>query len=288
MTPGNNLRPDLGRSFVSFLWSFLDMPQWARHRNRLRWFTCSYVQKSQMKNASISINNIAKAILLDLFRNTERNFETTGILLRHGSETLIVRMRFATSPQDWLAQVEMYGMKGQCGLNPCPLCDNCMGRRAFFEDDSSISHVLSPMYGLSLLTLNQVVIIYLRKHIATTIATNVQREDTSSSSARSVFFFLKKKTLLPSQQKQLSFCSIRRHLLFFSKNTYSSCSTTRNFLPFNKNTFRLVQLEEMYSSSTRTHFFLLNRKTILFSNKNTFPPAQQEDILPCRAKPYTY
>ena len=146
VTPGNNLRPDNGRSFVSFLWSVLELPRFLRNRSRMRWFTYSYVLKKDMKSANISIANIARAILLDLFRDTDRNFETTGILLRHGEETQVLRMSFTTCPQDWLAHVDMYNLKGQAGLNPCPLCDNCMGRRAFFEDNSGFSHVLSPVY----------------------------------------------------------------------------------------------------------------------------------------------
>ena len=147
VTPGNNLRPDAGRTFVSFMWSFLELPQWMKNRNRLRWFVFTYVGKSKMKSANIEITNIVKAIMLDMFRDPECNFETTGVLLRHGAETLTARMKFQTCPQDWLAQVEMFGMKGQAGLNPCPLCDNCMGRRALFEDDSGFSHVLSPVYS---------------------------------------------------------------------------------------------------------------------------------------------
>ena len=146
VTPGNNLRPDCGRTFTSFLWSFLELPQWMKHRAELRWFTFSYVLKTQMKTAKVTISDIAKAILLDMFRNQDCNFETTGVLMKHGSQSQIVQMKFETCPQDWLAQVDMFSMKGQSGLNPCPLCDNCMGRRAFFEDESGFSHVLSPEY----------------------------------------------------------------------------------------------------------------------------------------------
>ena len=55
VTPGNNLRPDCGRSFVSFLWSWLDLPQWLRSRERLRWITCSYVGKKMMKKHNFTV-----------------------------------------------------------------------------------------------------------------------------------------------------------------------------------------------------------------------------------------
>ena len=55
VTPGNNLRPDCGRSFVSFLWSWLDLPIWLRSRERLRWITCTYVGKRDMKQHKITV-----------------------------------------------------------------------------------------------------------------------------------------------------------------------------------------------------------------------------------------
>ena len=55
VTPGNNLRPDCGRAFVSFLWSWLDLPLWLRSREHLRWITCSYVEKSMMKKHKFTV-----------------------------------------------------------------------------------------------------------------------------------------------------------------------------------------------------------------------------------------
>ena len=55
VTPGNNLRPDCGRSFVSFLWTWLDLPLWMRSREILRWITCSYVGKKMMKKHKFTV-----------------------------------------------------------------------------------------------------------------------------------------------------------------------------------------------------------------------------------------
>ena len=146
VTPGNNLRPDLGRSFLSFLWVFLEMPLWLRNRGRVRWFTMTYILKRVMKDYGIHVRDITKAILLKLFRHGDFNLSQTGILLEHGTEKFLVVLIPTCVAQDYEAHQVMFDLKGPSGLNPCPFCDNCIGRRAYFEDDSGFEHVLSPRY----------------------------------------------------------------------------------------------------------------------------------------------
>lgn len=55
-------------------------------------------------------------------------------------------MRFASSPQDFLAHVDAFGLKGASALCPCPACDNCIGRREYFDDDSGSCHVYSSSF----------------------------------------------------------------------------------------------------------------------------------------------
>ena len=94
--------------------------------------------------------HVCKAILETLFRKNDFDFERSGILVRHGAEELIVRMRFTCCVQDYLAHCDIFGFKGANALSPCPLCDNCLGRREYFEDSSGFAHVLSPMYWVRL------------------------------------------------------------------------------------------------------------------------------------------
>ena len=146
VTPGNNLRPDCGRSFISFLWSWMELPPWMRHRPHIRWLTSCYCTKRFMDDNNFTTMHLFKAILVFMFRNYDFN-AFTGVMLRHGSEELLVRMVFQASPQDFLAHCEVFGLKGASSLSPCPLCDNVIGHRAYFEDNSGFVHVVSPMLG---------------------------------------------------------------------------------------------------------------------------------------------
>jgi len=146
VTPGNNHRPDVGRSFLSFLWTFLEMPMWLRNRGRLRWFTMSYILKRTMKNYGMHVRDITKAILFKLFRRGDFNLSHTGLLLEHGNEQLMVVFTPSCVTQDFEAHQVMFDLKGAAGLNPCPYCDNSIGRREFFQDESGFEHILSARY----------------------------------------------------------------------------------------------------------------------------------------------
>ena len=49
-TPGNQLRPDHGRSFEAVYWTLLEMPEHMRHRVA-NWFTYMYVQVKDLNAA---------------------------------------------------------------------------------------------------------------------------------------------------------------------------------------------------------------------------------------------
>ena len=148
VVPGNNLRPDDGRAFVSFLWSIMELPRWIRMRGRLRWFTLFYITKKDMKRLGLDIPQLTKAILRKLFGSEDDFNFLTGIPLQHNGEEFILRMkpRIAT-PQDFEAHVYMFNLKGASGMNPCPCCENGIGiPREYFEDDSGFVHVYSSHY----------------------------------------------------------------------------------------------------------------------------------------------
>ena len=72
----------------------------------------------------------------------------TGVLLRHGGESVFVKMEFDAMPEDALAHKHVWNLKGASAKAPCPECCNCMGRCPRFElDPDGYVHVLSPDYG---------------------------------------------------------------------------------------------------------------------------------------------
>ena len=148
VTPGNNLRPDHGRKFESFLWSVLELPPWVKSRGRFRWFTFLYLTKEEMNTNRIHVHHVFKAILLMLFgANDDFNFATTGIRLRHETKQAIFRMKYDCSPQDFEAHAVLWGLKGAGALMPCPKCDNCIGVcRKYFSDDSGFAHIYDADY----------------------------------------------------------------------------------------------------------------------------------------------
>ena len=80
------------------------------------------------------------------FLHPDRDLQQIGIRLQHGDRYFTLRMEFAFNPQDFAAHADMYDLKGANALAPCPHCDNCLGRRGFFDDDGSITHVHSWKY----------------------------------------------------------------------------------------------------------------------------------------------
>jgi hypothetical protein len=146
VTPGNVHRADAGRQFVSFLWSMLEIPDHHRGRDRLRWFLAAYVEKKKMDEHNITVGHVFMALLRYYFKGHDYNFSTTGIKIKNGSDELIVLARFSCTPQDYLAHVDLYCLKGSSALAPCAECENVIGRRDFFSDDSGFVHVCDHEY----------------------------------------------------------------------------------------------------------------------------------------------
>ena len=144
VTPGNNMRPDSGRRFFSWMWTIRELPRWM---TEIEWNLLAYIRKDYMDASNLTIPIIARASIRDMFLHSERNLQNPGIRLQHGDRWFTLRMKFAFNPQDFAAHEDMYDLKGSSGLAPCPCCDNCMGRRGFFDDDGPIAHVYSWKYN---------------------------------------------------------------------------------------------------------------------------------------------
>ena len=140
---GTNLRPDVGRHFFSWMWTIRELPRWMTD---IEWNLLAYIRKECMTNSKLNSAILARAFIRELFLHPDRDFQNTGIRLEHGDRWFTLRMKFAFNPQDFAAHADMYDLKGPSALAPCPHCDNCLGRRGWFDDDGSITHVYSWKY----------------------------------------------------------------------------------------------------------------------------------------------
>ena len=97
----------------------------------------------------VTVSMLVARILHTIFGDDgEFNMLKTGVLLRHGGESVFVKMEFDAMPEDALAHKHVWNLKGASAKAPCPECCNCMGRCPRFElDPDGYVHVLSPDYG---------------------------------------------------------------------------------------------------------------------------------------------
>ena len=112
----------------------------------IEWNLLTYIRNVDMASAKLTTAILAIAFIRELFLHPDRDFQNTGIRLEHGDRWFTLRMKFAFNPQDFAAHADMYDLKGSSALAPCPHCDNCLGRRGWFDDDGPVAHVYSWKY----------------------------------------------------------------------------------------------------------------------------------------------
>ena len=81
-TPGNNLRPDKGRSYEALLWTIAELPEFFRLRKH-GWFKYGYMLSNTLKHIRGGMSAIVKAMLLNFSSKdvNEVNFKTSGLRL---------------------------------------------------------------------------------------------------------------------------------------------------------------------------------------------------------------
>ena len=116
-------------------------------RAKLRWIDLRNCLHTEMAESGFSTSVLLKEILRTIFRPGDGwNMQETRVIFKHNAETLHVEMKFAGFVQDCLAHKYALNLKGQSGNFPCGECENCIGRCAYFEDDSGFAHLQSPEY----------------------------------------------------------------------------------------------------------------------------------------------
>ena len=146
-TPGNTQRPDDGRTFWAAYWNFLELPDWLLSRVALRWFVYTYLLKVDLQESGVTVSHFSKVFLEAFFGDgDEWNMFHTGVRITNGSDSFLIRAKYAFNIQDERAHKYWFCVKGSSGSKPCGTCENCCGRTDMFEDDSGFVHVLSPLH----------------------------------------------------------------------------------------------------------------------------------------------
>ena len=63
VTPGNVLRPDLGRQFEAIYWTFLELPSWFRSKVDIGWFPFCYIESKYIKRVPGCMAAVTKMVV---------------------------------------------------------------------------------------------------------------------------------------------------------------------------------------------------------------------------------
>ena len=125
--PGNNLRPDKGRSYEALLWTFADLPSWYRDR-RHGYMKFAFVLSRTVEEMEGGLPELTEQMLLQFFHPSKISFATASIELPVGrsSESWRCDAHFGFFCIDERAVKFITDVKGAGGLNFCCCCKNMM------------------------------------------------------------------------------------------------------------------------------------------------------------------
>ena len=104
--PGNQHRPDDGRTYVAWYWSFVDYPIWFQNRRGLSLFVLAFVPIGALRFQH-SRTRLYKYFVEIWFKPDGFNFERTGVRLRNGSDAIVVKATYAVTLADEPALAKM-------------------------------------------------------------------------------------------------------------------------------------------------------------------------------------
>ena len=136
--PGNNLRPDKGRKYYAYYWTFLELPDWFR-ASQVGWFPLCFVLVESVEKIAGGLSRITALLLEAMFSDAAMafSFSTTGMRLPIGVPTaayLWIRATFACFLADEKAFKELSCAKGASGVKMCICCQNVVGSARFQPD----------------------------------------------------------------------------------------------------------------------------------------------------------
>ena len=133
-TPGNQQRPDKGRTCQCIFYSILEFPKWFMSR-ACGWLPFGYVYATELKEAALNdsmlVRFIVKEFCKDGFDGCDFALSFTNAQGGDDIYRFEVKCQVADLPQ----HAKTFGVKGFRGIVCCFKCANCVGRCQHFEDD---------------------------------------------------------------------------------------------------------------------------------------------------------
>ena len=145
-TPGNNMRPDSGRTYEALLWTFTDLPPWWRTR-RHGWFKFCYVLASVRDKVRGGMPAIVKAMLHSFYPPpgvSEFCFIGSGMRIPTDTGTFHISAKKSGFTVDEKASKVDFSVKGASGVKCCLYCKNCCKSAADASGSDYLIHFTEP------------------------------------------------------------------------------------------------------------------------------------------------
>ena len=130
-TPGNQRRPDHGRTMQCVYWTIVQLPHWFLSR-RNGWIPHCYILAKEQQDLEVS-DSVLIRFLIRSFGVPSDNLSFKGgfSLEAPNGERLVIRVNRFVSIADGEQHVKSFCLKGFSATIPCGICKNTMGRCVF-------------------------------------------------------------------------------------------------------------------------------------------------------------
>ena len=117
--PGNQLRPDMGRTYYAWYWTILDLPAWFRTSEH-GWFDLAYTPIRDCQNIHGDLSGLTDQILAEMEFPMHIDLPVIG-------PPLPLALNFSQFMSDAKALQQMLGCKNSSSYKPCLCCRNIVG-----------------------------------------------------------------------------------------------------------------------------------------------------------------
>ena len=122
-TPGNNLRPDKGRSMQAAYCNLFQFPMWFL-RDSATWFSLAYITSRSMADTGLSEAHLLRELLTYVLSLGVAP-GSCDLRYKYNGRLVCLRLRFLTYLADCKSLFHFAGSRGAAGITPCPVCVNC-------------------------------------------------------------------------------------------------------------------------------------------------------------------